>query len=107
MTDQIHLETIIHDGDDEITLKLPEDKPHGKVRVTIQKIDDDISQEELDAFLKTIFTPENMYGQGKTAGEMLQSPAIGIWENREDITDSIEFVEEMRRKSRERRLNSD
>jgi hypothetical protein len=46
-------------------------------------------------------------GMGLTAAEIAQSPEVGIWKDRTDIKDSVDFVNDMRRQSRERRLNRD
>jgi hypothetical protein len=51
--------------------------------------------------------PVTFTGLGLPMSEILKSPAIGIWKDREDTKDPVAWVAEMRRKSRERRLNRD
>jgi hypothetical protein len=42
---------------------------------------------------------------GGTARDLLNSPLVGIWKDRTDIGDSVEFARELRRRS-ERRTDS-
>jgi hypothetical protein len=37
-----------------------------------------------------------------TMGDLLDSPLIGMWADREDIKDSVSFAEELRRKAEQR-----
>jgi hypothetical protein len=49
----------------------------------------------------------NPEGMGLTAEEIARSPEIGLWKDRTDIIDSVDFVNEMRRQSGERRMKRD
>lgn len=51
--------------------------------------------------------PTTFTGLGLSAEEILKSPAIGIWADREDMKDSAAWVDKMRRQSRERRSKRD
>jgi hypothetical protein len=37
-----------------------------------------------------------------TCGDLLRSPLFGIWKDRKDITDSVAFARELRRKAEQR-----
>ena len=41
--------------------------------------------------------------RGMTVRQLLQSPVVGMWEDRNDIADSSEFARELRRKAERRR----
>ena len=41
--------------------------------------------------------------KGKTAGDMLRSPLLGIWKDRKDITDSLEFARKLRKTAETRK----
>lgn len=112
MTDRFVTEEIVGE-DGKLVLQLPPDAPHGRIRVTIEAAsasEPSLSPEEeaaLDAEIAALLTDEALRGQGLTAAEIAKSPAIGIWKDRTDITDSVEFVEEMRRQSNRERLERD
>src|SRR4051812_47565256 len=105
MTDKFTTEAIVG-ADGKLVVQLPADTPRGHIRVTVEAVPAEntaplTAEEEaaLDAELRELLTDENLRGQGKTAAEIARSPAIGIWKDRTDMNDSIEFVNEMRRKS--------
>jgi hypothetical protein len=114
MTDKFVIDGII---DEDGTAHFPPDAPRGKVRFTIEPVahaeptpEPALSPEEeaaLNAELKELLSPEALKGQGLTAAEIAKSPAIGIWKDRTDITDSVEFVAKMREENRRRRLHRD
>lgn len=64
-------------SDGKLEIDLPPDLPVGPVEVEIrsQKMD------------------------GVTLGELLQSGLVGIWEDRSDIDDSVEFARQLRRRA--------
>jgi len=101
--------------DQRLVVQLPPDAPQGQVRVTIEKItppeQPQLTPEEeaaLDAeFEELMSDPKTFTGLGLTAEEIAKSPEIGIWKDREVMKDSVQWVAEMRRKSRERRLKRD
>ena len=41
--------------------------------------------------------------RGGTAGDMLRSPLLGIWKDRKDITDSLEFARKLRENAETRK----
>ena len=112
MTDKFVIdETVGEDG--KIVLQLPPDAPHGRIRITIEptpSAEARLSPEEetaLDAEIAELLRDENLRGKGLTTGEILKSPAIGIWKDREDITDSVEYVNALRRKNHRERQQRD
>lgn len=98
--------------DGTLTIQLPPDAPRGQVRITVEQTSPALSPEEQAAYeiaydpeLEALLTDESLRGLGLTAEEIAKSPEIGIWADRTDMIDSVEFIAEMRRKNRERRLN--
>ena len=89
-------ETVGEDG--KLVVQLPPNAPHGRVRVTVEKVEEEWA--EIERIIR-------MDGEGRTMGEILQSPEIGAWKDRTDITDSVEYVEKMRREMYERRMKYD
>jgi len=89
--------------------------PGTQVEITVKEIaptpELDLTPEqeaELDAELQRLLSdPTTFKGLGLTAGEIAESPAIGIWQDREDMKDSVTWVAKMRRESQERRAKSD
>jgi hypothetical protein len=101
-----------------LALRLPVGAPEGKVRVTIEPLieavdpiqpPEGMTEEEVDALFEEAMELLRQYpqGQGLTMGEILKSPQIGMWANRTDIGDSVEYVARTRRESQERRMNRD
>jgi hypothetical protein len=97
--------------DGTLIVHLPPDAPRGQVRITVEKVSETtgatVSPEEqkyleavLDPELEALFNSDYPDGLGLTTEEIARSPEIGIWKDRTDITDSVEFVAEMRRKRR-------
>jgi hypothetical protein len=108
MADRVVIETEVG-ADGKVVLQLPDDAPHGFVRITVEKIEEsvEIVQEEIDAELEQLFQEGGLYGRGLTAEEILRSPAIGIWKDRTDMEDPVAYLAEERRKRREKRLDRD
>jgi hypothetical protein len=113
MTDKFVTDEIVGE-DGKLVLQLPADAPRGHIRVTVEAIREDSAPQltpdaeaALDAQIQALLSDENLRGQGLTAEEIARAPEIGIWKDRTDITDSVEFVEEMRRKNLRERLNRD
>jgi hypothetical protein len=103
------------DENGQLIIQLPPDAPQGDVEVTIKKrmtySTPKLTAEE-EAALDTEFEalmsdPQTFTGLGLTMGEIIKSPAIGIWKDREETQDSVAWVAEMRRKKRERRQKRD
>ncbi|MBI5671572.1 MAG: hypothetical protein HZC41_26570 [Chloroflexi bacterium] len=78
------METIVLKGiitdDGNLQVEIPPDLPPGPVEVEIRR-------QEI---------------RGITLGEILKSDLIGMWADREDITDSVEFARELRRRASRR-----
>jgi len=112
-------ETVGDDG--KITIQLPPDAPR-HVTITVENAeinghadstaDDDEPYfnpdmewtAEEQVFLDEIADVASRGGLGLTLGDILESDAIGMWADREDMKDSVAWVEEMRRKNYERRI---
>jgi hypothetical protein len=106
MTDRITIQgKVTEDG--QLIVQLPPDAPRGTVEVIVKKISQYTPEEEEEAdaeFEAMMNDPAIFTGQGLSAEEILNSPVYGSWADREDITDSANYVAEMRRRSRERRM---
>lgn len=84
---------------------LPPDAPRGQVQVMITNVTESGLTPEEEAELTALeLNPE---GMGLTTDQIAQAPEIGLWKDRTDIKDSVEFVNELRRQNRERRANRD
>lgn len=97
-------ETVGEDG--KLVLHIPPEGPHGRVKVTVEPVHQSKQGEltpqeaaELQAEIERLVSGE---GEGLTAAEIARAPEIGAWKHRTDITDSVEFVEQMRRARQER-----
>lgn len=75
-----------------LTVELPENAIDGEVEVRIP-----VAEDSLEEAL-----PDYLHFEGKTLGEILESDAIGSWGDM-GIEDSVEWVEEQRRKMWEER----
>lgn len=53
------------------------------------------------AELVVIVSPASL-PRGKTAGDLLNSPLVGMWKGRTDITDTIQFARELRKRGEAR-----
>jgi hypothetical protein len=100
-------------GDDgTVTLHLT---PGTQVEITIKELTPtpqlNLTPEEeaaLEAeFQALINDPSTFTGLGLTVGEIAKSPAIGIWQDRDEMRDSVEWVANMRRERQERRNKRD
>jgi RecB family endonuclease NucS len=111
MTDQWIVEGEV-DEQGQLVVKLPEDAPRGKVRVTVESIFSHPdakfrSEEERQAWIE-MYDPEleellasaPPNGYGLTAGEIAQSPEIGAWSDRTDIISGEDYVEKIRKGNR-------
>jgi hypothetical protein len=81
--------------DGKLEVDLPEDHPIGEVNITIEaeKIETEWTDKEL---------AEMMLHEPQTGSEIAQNAAIGSWADQE-IEDGVEWVNEQRRKHREKR----
>ena len=64
-----------------IELELPEDAPTGDVELVL------------------VVSPEKERSSESNVQEILNSGLVGIWKDRKDITDSVEYARELRRKA--------
>ena len=73
--------------DHKLVIDLPEDLPTGLADIVV------------------IIVPENSESEkkGKTVGDMLKSPLFGVWKNRKDIIDSMEFARKLRENAEKRK----
>lgn len=112
-------ETLLLDGEIDaegrLTVQLPHNAPVGHVRVIIQLEETSLADAatdhpddaELDREIARLLQNLEHGGMGLTAAEIAQAPEIGAWAHRTDILDSAEFVEQLRRESRQRREQRD
>jgi hypothetical protein len=95
-------------ADGRVVLHLP---PGQRVRITVEAAPSlpELTPEEeavIDAEIAAIFADPNFgKGLGLRSDEIARLPEVGSWAHRTDIVDSVEYVQELRRKRRNRRLN--
>jgi len=70
--------------DRNLHISVPEDVPPGPAEVLV------------------VIVPEDMPAKRGTAGDMLRSPLFGIWKDRVDIGDSVEYARQLRTKAEQR-----
>ena len=70
-------------ADHRLVVQVPEDVPAGPAEVVVRSVD----------------APSVAQG---TAANLLASGLFGIWKDRTDITDNIEFARELRRRAEQR-----
>jgi hypothetical protein len=82
-------------SDGQLLFDVPDDLPPGEVDITLEipNLDEKFTEEEIERLLT--FTPTS-------GAEIVAAGLIGGWEDM-NITDPVAFVEELRRKQRERR----
>jgi hypothetical protein len=109
MTDRLVFEEIVGE-DGKLVLQLPPDAPHGRIRITIEAVtpeeDSTLTPEQeaaLDAEIEALLSDESLRGLGQTAEEIARAPEIGIWKDRADMTDSVAYIADLRRKNAEER----
>ncbi|NWG18341.1 MAG: hypothetical protein HXY41_17085 [Chloroflexi bacterium] len=69
--------------DGQLKVEVPPDLPPGPVEVEIRAKTADV--------------------QGVTVGALLESGLVGLWKDREDITDTVEFARELRKRASRRK----
>jgi len=69
----------------EISIKVPDDVPLGPVEIVVVIASSEISLEPAG-----------------TAGNMVQSPLFGLWSDRNDIGDSVEYARRLRAQAEQR-----
>lgn len=80
-----------------IEVEIPKDFPAGEVMLTIEAVAPDEEQPLTDAEIQELMRPNP-----KTGAEIVALGHTGGWEHKE-ITDSVEWIAEQRRKRREQR----
>ena len=70
--------------DRQLHISIPEDIPPGPAEIVL------------------VIVPEATSRRGLTAGELLRSPLFGIWKDRTDIRDSVEYARTLRAKAEQR-----
>lgn len=98
--------------DGTVTLHLT---PGSQVEITVKEIVSNpplnLTPEEeaaLDAEFQALMNdPTTFTGLGLTAGEIAKSPTIGIWQDRGDMKNAVEWVAQNRLERRERRNKRD
>jgi hypothetical protein len=70
--------------DHQLRLSVPEDVPPGPAEIVL------------------VIVPEPTPGKGLTAAELLRSPLFGIWKDRTDMTDSVEYARKLRARAEQR-----
>lgn len=79
----------------ELVFEAPKNLPPGEVQITIEVPDESESFSEEEVRELLTFTP-------RSGAEVVAAGLVGGWEHR-GITDPVKWVEEQRRKQRERR----
>jgi hypothetical protein len=70
--------------DRQLKITVPEDVPPGPAEVVV-------------------IVPEAIAEKGGTAGDLLRSPLFGLWKDRTDIGDSVDYARKLRAKAERRR----
>jgi hypothetical protein len=70
--------------DRQLHISVPEDVPPGPAEIVL------------------VIVPETTPQKGLTGGELLRSPLFGIWKDRTDIGDSVEYARKLRAKAEQR-----
>jgi len=75
---------IVIPADRQLHISVPEDVPPGPAEIVL------------------VIVSEATAGKGRTAGELLQSPLFGIWKDRTDVGDSVEYARALRARAEQR-----
>ena len=68
----------------QLQITVPKDVPPGPAEVVV------------------VIVPEAISEKGGTAGDLLRSPLFGLWKDRTDIGDSVEYARKLRAKAEQR-----
>jgi hypothetical protein len=71
--------------DRQLKITVPKDVPPGPAEVVV------------------VIVPEAAAEKGGTAGDLLRSPLFGLWKDRTDIGDSVEYARNLRARGEQRR----
>lgn len=75
---------VVIPADRHLHVTVPEDVPPGPAEIVL------------------VIAPEAPVEQGMTAGDLLRSPLCGIWKDRTDIGDSVQFARSLRARAEQR-----
>jgi len=75
---------VVIPADRQLCIAVPKDIPPGPAEVVL------------------IIAPQAPGEEDMTAGDLLRSPLCGIWKDRRDISDSVEFARSLRAKAEQR-----
>ena len=75
--------------DRQLKITIPEDVPPGPAEVVVVIVPEAI-------------VPEAVAEKRGTAGDLLRSPLFGLWKDRTDIGDSVEYARKLRAKAEQR-----
>ena len=75
---------VVIPADRQLHIAVPEDIPPGPAEIAL------------------IIAPETSIERGMTAGDLLRSPLCGIWKDRSDIGDSVEYARSLRATAEQR-----
>jgi hypothetical protein len=67
--------------DRQLKITVPEDVPPGPAEIVV------------------VIVPEALAERGGTAGDLLRSPLFGLWKDRTDIGDGVEYARKLRAKA--------
>jgi hypothetical protein len=68
----------------QLQIPVPEDVPPGPAEIVV------------------VIVPETVPERGGTAGDLLRSPLFGLWKDRTDIGDSVEYARKLHAKAEQR-----
>ncbi len=107
MVNRLVFEETVGD-DDRLVIQLPAEDFRGKVKVIVEHEVEEIMPESAATIDPALELDADYFDSPKlSADEIAKSDVIGIWADREDMKDSVAWVQEQRRLRRERRLNRD
>jgi hypothetical protein len=76
---------VVIPADRQLQIPVPEDVPPGPAEVVV------------------VIMPQAIAVKGGTAGDLLRSPPFGLWKDRTEIGDSVEYARKLRAKAEQRR----
>jgi hypothetical protein len=86
--------TISEDG--RLVITLPPDAPRGDVEVVVRSLP--AAETDAAAALETLLNdPATFDHPGATMGEIAASQAVGLWKNRAEMDDPVEWLAQQRR----------
>ena len=77
--------TVVIPSDRQLKITVPEDGPPGPAEILV------------------VIVPDAAAEKGGTAGDLLRSSLFGLWKDRTDMGDSIEYARNLRDRAQQRR----